>query len=230
VSIAADIQKANAGQVVEVFEIDLTPIGHDEQYYFHNGLNELLENVTWQGQIYTRFPIEAEGFEKIGSGKNPRPTLRIANISGIIGALAVANDDLVNATVIRRRTFLRYLDAINFEDGNLQADPNVHFDDEIWYINRKANSDLIFVEFELAAATDLQGVLLPRRQCLQNVCTWQYRSPECSYAGPPVATKNDEATSDPALDKCGKRLNSCKLRFGTADLPYGAFPSVGLIR
>lgn len=33
---------------------------------------------------------------------------------------------------------------------------------------------------------------------------------------------------DPAKDVCGKRLSSCKLRFGeNADLPFGSFPSVG---
>jgi lambda family phage minor tail protein L len=230
VTIQADIQKANAGKIVEFFIIDLSTIGVDEQYYLCNDVNEQLENPVWQGQTYTRFPIEAEGFERVGSGKNPRPTLRIANVSGIIGALVVANGDLVKAKFTRKRTFLRYLDAVNFVDGNLQADPNVHFDDEIWFINRKSGSDLMFVEFELASATDLQGILLPRRQCLQNSCTWIYRSPECGYAGPPVATKNDVPTDVASLDKCGKRLNSCRLRFENAELPYGAFPSVGLIR
>jgi lambda family phage minor tail protein L len=33
---------------------------------------------------------------------------------------------------------------------------------------------------------------------------------------------------DPAKDVCGKRLSSCKLRFGeNAELPFGSFPSVG---
>lgn len=35
-------------------------------------------------------------------------------------------------------------------------------------------------------------------------------------------------TSDPAKDVCGKRLSSCKLRFGeNNELPFGAFPGVG---
>jgi lambda family phage minor tail protein L len=40
-------------------------------------------------------------------------------------------------------------------------------------------------------------------------------------------------SSDPtfAQDQCGKRLGSCKLRFGaTAELPFGSFPAAGLIR
>jgi hypothetical protein len=31
-------------------------------------------------------------------------------------------------------------------------------------------------------------------------------------------------------DVCGKRLSSCRLRFGTRNLPYGAFPGANLSR
>jgi phage-related protein len=35
-------------------------------------------------------------------------------------------------------------------------------------------------------------------------------------------------TVDPAKDICGKRLTSCKARFGAnAELPFGSFPSLG---
>jgi lambda family phage minor tail protein L len=229
-TIESDIQKANGGAIVEFFELDLNSIAIDEHYYFHNDINELGDNVTWQGQIYTRLPIEAAGFEKNGSGQQPRPTLSIANIDGLVGAIATANDDLIGVKFIRRRTFLKYLDAVNFAAGNPTADANVHFDDEIWFIDRKASSDQVFVNFELASAFDLQGVQLPRRQCIQNVCTWRYRSAECSYAGPAIADKNDAGTTDINVDDCGKRLNSCSIRFPNAALPFGGFPSVGLIR
>ena len=32
------------------------------------------------------------------------------------------------------------------------------------------------------------------------------------------------------FDVCGKRLTSCQLRFGSANLPYGAFPGANLTR
>ena len=32
------------------------------------------------------------------------------------------------------------------------------------------------------------------------------------------------------FDVCGKRLNSCQLRFGAANLPYGGFPGANLTR
>jgi hypothetical protein len=37
-------------------------------------------------------------------------------------------------------------------------------------------------------------------------------------------------TFDPLDDVCGKRLNSCKVRFGeNAELPYGSFPGIGTL-
>lgn len=230
--IQSDIQKLDAGAIVELYQIDTTPIGDPVIYYLHNGVNELGNNVVFDGDTYTRFPIFAEGFEKNGQGTIPRPVLRVANITGLLGALVKQLDDLVNAKVTRIRTFVKYLDAVNFPGGiNPEADPNQFIEREIWSIDRKASENKIFIEFELAAAFDVQGVMLPRRQVVQNVCTWGYRSPECSYTGGPVADRNDNPTTDPNQDSCCKRLNSCRLRFGaTSVLPYGGFPSAGLLR
>jgi len=224
--IESDIQKLAPGELVELFTVDLNPIGVNEIYHFHNGVNGLGATVIWQGVDYTRFPIEAVGFDKTGSGSIPRPSIRVANITGLLDALARENDDLVGAKFIRHRTFSKYLDAVNFPGGiNPTADPNVHLDDEIWFIDRKASVNKVYVEWELAAAFDLSGVKLPRRQVIQNVCTWQYRSSECGYAGGPVAMANDTLTTDASKDVCGKRLSSCKLRFGDFnELPYGGFP------
>jgi lambda family phage minor tail protein L len=134
------------------------------------------------------------------------------------------NEDLVGAKFTRRRTFVKYLDAVNFSGGNASADPNVFFADEIWYIDRKASENGIFIEFELASAMDLTNVKLPKRQVTQNICAWQYRSAECGYTGGPVATFMDVITTDSAQDVCGHRVSSCKLRFGNnASLPYGGF-------
>lgn len=229
--IESDVQKLNPGAIIDLFELDCTALG-GSLLRWHNGVNALGNDVVWQGHSYTRFPVEATGFLRTGQGTMPRPRLKAANVTGLIGALARELNDLANAKLTRRRTFVKYLDAVNFPGGvNPQADPNCGFPDEIWSIDRKASENGIFIEFELAAAYDAQGVKLPRRQCIQNVCTWGYRSAECGYTGGPVADKNDATTSDPEQDQCGKRLGSCKLRFGQFEpLPFGAFPGVGLVR
>ncbi len=229
-AIVADVQSLSPGAIVEMFEVDATALG-DTIYYFHAGTNELRNDLVWQTKTYVAFPVEVSGFELTTNGQLPRPTLRIANITGLMGALLANVSDLIGAKVTRRRTLVKYLDAVNFAGGiNPTADPNQHFNDDIYFVNRKVNENKVFVELELASSLDVQGVKLPRRQIIQNVCPWVYRSAECSYAGGAVADATDTPTSILANDRCGKRLVSCKLRFGTyATLPYGGFPGSAMI-
>ena len=67
----------------------------------------------------------------------------------------------------------------------------------------------------MAAAFDLAGVRVPKRQCLANVCQWKYRSAECSYTDAAYFDKNDNPVSSAAQDVCGKRLSSCEVRFSS---------------
>ncbi len=230
-TLARDIQTLEPGSVVDLFEIDLTGLG-GSILYFHPGRNGLLSSVVWNGHEYIAFPILAEGFEASGNGKMPRPTVRVANVTGLISAALRDFDDLIGCKVTRRRTLAKYLDAVNFPGGvNASADPTQEFPPEVWFVDRKSSESKMVVEFELAASWDVQGVLLPRRQAIANTCNWRYRSADCGYTGGAVANGNDVATADLAQDQCGKRLASCKLRFGEfAVLPFGAFPAVGLIR
>lgn len=229
--IETDIQTLAPGAIVDLFELDMTALGGDV-LYFHPGRNQLMADIVWNGQAYVAFPIQAEGFEASGNGKMPRPVVRVANVTGLISAVLRDMDDLIGCKVTRRRTLGKYLDAVNFPGGvNPTADPTQEFPREVWFIDRKSVESRMVIEFELAAAWDCQGVLLPRRQAIANTCSWRYRGPDCGYVGGPVATIHDVATADLAQDQCGKRLASCKLRFGEyAELPFGAFPSVGLIR
>lgn len=225
--IKEDIQKLEPGTIIELFQVDTTPSGGTDILYFHNGVNELGNSVVFNGVVYTKFPILASGFEKTGSGTLPRPTIKVANITGVMGAVIKNLNDLVNSRITRIRTFAKYIDAVNFVSGvNPNADPNQIIDREVWNIDRKASENKVFIEFELTSAFDVQGVQLPRRQVVQNVCPWGYRSAECTYTGGPVADRTDTPTTDITKDACGKRLNSCKLRFGTfAVLPFGGFPA-----
>lgn len=118
---------------------------------------------------------------------------------------------------------------------NPTADPNEHFPDEIWFIERKVSEDFETVEFELTTAIDLNGEQLPGRQIIAGMCGWiirgGYRGPYCGYTGPAVADADDNPTTDPSRDQCGGRVRSCKLRFGQdKPLPYGGFPAAGLLR
>jgi len=229
-TILSDIQQLTPGALIELFEADMNEQGAG-MFRFHAGTNGLGGPVVWQGQTYQPMPVEVEGFDISGRGQLPRPKIRVANINGLISEV-LAQVDIVGAKLTRRRTFAKYLDAVNFPDGNPGADPTAEFPLDIFYIDRKTAETPVLIEFELASSFDLAGVKLPKRQIVQNSCPWKYRDDEeCGYQGPPVADQLDAPTSNPALDKCGKRLESCKLRWGEeAILPYGGFPAAGLVR
>ncbi|MGV6491395.1 phage minor tail protein L [Stenotrophomonas rhizophila] len=229
--ITADAQTLEPGGRITVYELDASSFGAD-QLFFHQHLQSNV--IWWQGQEYGAWPIEATGFARTGD-QPPTPRLKVGNIDGRITALCLLFDDLVGARLIRRQTLVKYLDAANFPEGNPTADPDEHFQDEIWFIERKVSEDKEAVEFELTTAIDLNGAQLPDRQIIAGVCGWLirggYRGPYCGYNGPPVADANDVPTDDPARDQCGGRVNSCKLRFGAdKPLPYGGFPAAGLLR
>ena len=134
-------------------------------------------------------------------------------------------NDLTGAEFRRIRTLKKFL------DGETTADPNVQWPVELWYIDRKALENRELVQFELASKFDLPGQQVPRRQLIANVCQWKYRSAECTYSGTNYWDANDVAKTSASEDKCGKRLSSCKLRFGENNqLPFGSFPSAGRLK
>ena len=230
-AIRAEIQKLAPSAVIELFVLDLSLFSQGS-VYFHAGTNSLQQRLTWQGKTYEAFPIQVEGFEFNGNGQIPRPKLKVANVTGAITAMVLIYQDLVGAKITRKRTLAKYLDAVNFPGGvNPTADPTAEFADDIYYIDRKSRETCDVIEFELAASFDLEGVNLPRRQIVQNVCPWRYRSSECGYTGASYFDANDRSVASSTQDICGKRLSSCQARFGqNAELPFGGFPAAGLFR
>ena len=229
----SELQSIDPSAIIELFELQLNTAiqGTNTLYRFHAGVNLTGSNgdVVWAGNAYAKFPIEAEDFEYSGNGQLPRPKIRVSNILGTITAIILATP-LEGAKVTRIRTMARYLDAVNFAgvvNPYGTPDPTSELPREIYYIDRKSTETRDVVEFELAAAFDLVGVRAPKRQCISNICQWVYRSAACSYSGTSYFTENNVATTL-ANDVCGKKLTSCKARFGaTAQLPFGSFPGVG---
>jgi lambda family phage minor tail protein L len=197
---------------------------------FHAGTNELLGSVVWQGNTYTPWPINAVEFATPSQGSPARPKLQVGNFGGNISALCRAYEDLLAVKLKRRRTLVKYLDAVNFSAGNPTANPAEEYPVETWIITRKVNETPAAIEFELGSPLDLQGVKLPRRQVVAGTCLWAYRSGECGYAGGPVADYANRPTSNPALDQCPRTMTGCKLRFGAnGELPFGGFPGIARV-
>lgn len=191
----AELKKPNPSNIIELFELELITAIHGANtvYRFHNGVSEDDgSNIVFNGNSYTRMPIEADGFDY--SGKTlPRPTLKIANLLGTITSLLLTlPQGLEGAKVTRLRTLERYIDDDNFapgsillEDGDVllledgsellmegtsnphgDADSSMLFPTEVFYIDRKSGENRLAIEFELAASFDIQGVRLPKRQVL----------------------------------------------------------------
>jgi lambda family phage minor tail protein L len=236
----SDLQGIAPSAVIELFELQLVAAlhGSTDTYRFHAG-SSLNANgpVYWNGNSYTRMPIEADGFEYTGGGQLPQPKLRVSNINGTVTSLLLivnavtSGNDLIGAKLTRIRTLARYIDATNFP-GNVNPygtpDPTVEFPREVYSISQKSLENRDLVEFTLSAAFDLQGVRAPKRQCISNICQWVYRSTECGYTGTNYYNENDQAVGSAGQDVCGKRLSSCEVRFGANnELPFGSFPGVG---
>ena len=227
-----ELAKINPSAIIELFELrlDSTLHGSSDVYRFHAGANADVDgNIVFNSQTYTRIPIKADGFEYSNTGTLPRPTLSISNHDGTMTTLLLlvnattAGNDLGGAEVRRIRTLKKYL------DGESAADPNARWPEERWFVDRKASESRDQVTFELASKFDLAGQKNPKRQVIANVCQWKYRSSECSYTGTDYYDVNGNEVSTEAEDVCGKRVASCKLRFGdTAELPFGSFPGAGL--
>jgi len=232
-SVYADLSGLALNAIIELFELhyDSTLHGDSDILRFHAGSNADVDgNILWNSNSYTRIAIKAEGFEYTNTGTLPRPTLTVANLNrGITELLLGVNEttpgnDLTGAKVVRIRTLKRFL------DGETDADPYATFPVEEWFVDRKATETRDVVSFELASKFDLDNKQLPNRQVVANICQWEYKSTECSYTGTDFFDVNDNTVSASAQDKCGKRLSSCKKRFGENDeLPFGSFPGAGLL-
>ncbi|WP_270588494.1 phage minor tail protein L [Enterobacter roggenkampii] len=249
-SLNADFQKLEPGDVVRLFEVDGTAFGTGEVLRFHSyslahteaeilaaggDENKLpAKSIWWQGVEYKAWPCKIEGIEASTSGSSAHPKLSVANLDSSITALCLAYDDMLQAKVTIHDTLGKYLDAINFADGNPTTDPTQE-KLKVFYIDAKSSETNEVVEFTLSSPMDLQGQMIPTRQ-LHSLCTWcirnKYRTGDgCDYAGNRYFDKNNNPVNDPSLDECNGTLTACKLRFGeNNELSFGGFPGTSLIR
>jgi phage-related protein len=284
--VISDVNGLEPGELIDLFELDLsTGIAPDSEAIFrwHSGYNENLQEIVWQGNRYSAFPVEASGFAWTGKGSIPKPSLTVANVTSLLTSVIDSYDDLVGAKVTRKRTFAKYLDAYCYTGGfpvggscagesggspyslskadcldatkngsagtwtaynsttcaasnsntgiwyaSALADDTAYFTDEIWYIDRKSVETRTHIQFELSAAHDVQGVTLPARKVIANLCPWKYKGVECGYSGTNYFDI-DNASTDAAGDVCSKNFRACELRFPEPqEIPFGGFPGAGM--
>jgi lambda family phage minor tail protein L len=186
-TIEADLQQGWHDAIVELIDLDLSPITNDpaDIFYFTNQLKPDDTKIQWKGNIYEPIPIAAAGYEKSTTGQIAQPTLTVANVLGTFTQVINELDDLVGAKVTRRRTLGKYL------DGEPGADPLQEFPIDIFYIERKTQENSMIISWQLASVLDLEGLKLPRRIITQNYCQWRYRGSECGFTGAPLYGNDD---------------------------------------
>lgn len=192
VILFGELLKSSPFAVIELFELHLDAAihGSDTIFRFFNGvvIQTQTGQIIYKGNTYMAMPIEADGFEyKIGQSGFPRPTLRVGNLFSVVSALmfnvneTTFGNDLTGAKVVRIRTLSRFLDGINFTNNTNPYVPaggtltHEEMPQEIYFVNRKIIENRDLVEFELAASLDLENIFGPKRQCLANICQWQYK-------------------------------------------------------
>lgn len=225
-TIQHEQQKLNPDALVILYELR-APAGVPVVAQFFTASGNGMP-VTFNGQAYQPWALQAEGFESSSTGSAPRPTLTISNIvttdagqqvQGVFSALARQYRGLSGWALIRRVTHAKFCAG-----GSAAASPEL-YPEEVWKINRRLSSDNKQISFELVSSLEFIGNkapgILATRYCPPFVA---YRGPECEYAGVAMFDINDRPTSDPAQDVCGKRLSSCRCRGNAGN--FGGFPGM----
>ena len=166
----------------------------DDKLYVHGGTNGIGGSIYWQGVEYLPFPIQSSGFESKGDGTLPRPKLSISNQDFFVSNLIRRYNNLIGAKVVRKRTFVKFLDNQNFSNNQNpygSADFAAGLEDQVFFILRRSAESRALVEFELASPLELENVNFPKRTVMARYCSFHYRGNGCRYMGPPVADEND---------------------------------------
>lgn len=198
--------QANFEMLKDLYGINL---GADTVYRFCPMKNSS-NPIYWQGNAYQPMPVTMDSFEAQSDGRLPRPRMSIANPEGIFSKIVRSNQDFSNCKVTRKRTFVRFLDDENFQNRNLndagrnpfgESDPDSHYPDDIYYINKKTSENKDSITFELVSALELEDSGIPARTVLSSFCSWNYRcSVGCGYKGLAIENKEGkDLTSYPSV-------------------------------
>lgn len=240
-AIAAESQRAATDQAVELFILDATKAGQGIIRFVACTLNAFpsAASVVWNGNTFAPIPATFTNMMTGVGGTLPTPKLRVANVNLAFSAVIEAAD-LRGSTLTRIRTFVKYL------DGQAQADPGKIYAPDIFRIESRAAHNNVFVEWNLAAACDQEGRMLPARQIHADYCDRIYRRWDqtlaggagayvydtstdnpCPYVGAAMFDQDGNPTDDPRKDVAAKTVRLCCLkRFAGQPLPFGGFPGV----
>lgn len=155
------------------------------------------EDVTFDGQVYTAFPITHDTVADNTSGEIDQVTVKLANVSREIQAYLETYD---------WRGLKVTITAVFLEELADADDSVVH----TFYIDNYT-ADEESVSFVLTTKFDLLDIQLPLRTYNRNHCGWKFKSTECGYAG--------------AETICNKTKQDCRDNKNNVTR-FGGFPSI----
>jgi lambda family phage minor tail protein L len=190
--IARSLLDLEPTAIVEFFLLYFNTVDKENSFIAFHGGSVFEKGIVWQGIEYLPIPVETEGFEVNANGQLARPRIRVSNKDYFVTDLLLNNDDLQFAKIIRKRTFVKYLDDVNFDGGNPwnQADASAEIASDTYVISQKTAENKVFVEFELTSPLDLENFEINNRLIMSRYCSWYYRGNGCNYQGLPLATED----------------------------------------
>lgn len=117
-TIQQDLKQSALPNYIELYTLDLTPIGGTTLYFTPNTIAGTLP-IYFGGNQYTPLPITGSGWETSMDGAAPQPSLKVSNVTKFIQAYLTTYKDMVGARVTRTQTFDKYLDSASFPRVNL---------------------------------------------------------------------------------------------------------------
>lgn len=159
-TIQQDLQQSTLPKYIELFVIDISPLGGPTLYVSPSTVNGAAA-ISFGGQAYTPLPISGTGWEVTVTGQAPQPSLKVSNVTKFIQTYLTTYDDLVGVRVTRYQTFDKYLDSGSSPDSTQV------FNTCVYEIRQKVKQSKLEVEFKLNAVIDAPQLKLPSQQVLR---------------------------------------------------------------
>ncbi len=218
--IASSLLELQPTAIIELFLLYFNTVDSPNAFIAFHGGSVYNKGIVWQGVEYLPIPVETDGFEVTANGQLPRPKMRISNKDYFATDLLINNDDLQFAKIIRKRTFVKFLDDVNFDGGNpwSQADASAEISNDTFIVGQKTAENKSFVELELTSPLDLENFEVNNRLIMSRYCSWHYRGNGCNYNGIPIATEEGESLTvgDPVAWYQNSKSNMASFKWSSA--------------
>lgn len=163
-------------------------------------LAESKSNITYNGQLYTAFPIQTEAIPESTTGEIDAIRVKVGN-AGRILQYYIENYELRSKKLGIRMVWSDLLTDLD------------NYIEYMFYIDRY-DMDASQIIFICTSKFDVLDVQLPCGRYMRSVCRWVYKGTECAYSG--------------GLATCDKTMADCRVHSNI--LRFGAFPSIPMQR